>query len=309
MAFPRQVLPGTTVMVTRRTVQRTFLLRPDPQIQQIYLYCLAVFAARYDIAVHVPVLMSTHEHLMVTDTRGELPSFVRDLHRTVALCVKALHDWKGPVWDHQRTSVVKLATPEAMVETAAYMIANPVTAGLVATAAEWPGVTIAAAQLGRARWTIARPHVYFSRTNGLWPETATLELATPNPLSSTHETARALIAAQVAHAEALAANELRIRGLQFLGRVAATQCSPFECARSVEPTNRCNPSFAVGSGQREAYRNAVIGLRVFRQAYREALANWRHGLRDIAFPPGTWQMVRLHRARAETDSNALARAC
>jgi putative transposase len=295
-------------MVTRRTVQRTFLLRPDPQIQQIYLYCIAVFAARYDIAVHVPVLMSTHEHLMVTDTRGELPSFVRDLHRTVALCVKALYGWKGPVWDHQRTSVVKLATPEATVETAAYMIANPVTAGLVPTAAEWPGVTIAAAQLGRARWTIARPPVYFSRTNGLWPESATLELATPTQLSSTQEAARALIAAQVKHAEDLAASELRSRGLKFLGSAAATQCSPFERAKGIEPTKRLNPTFAVGNRQREARLNALAGLHVFRQAYREALVHWRDGVRDIAFPPGTWQMVRLHGARAETETNALARA-
>jgi hypothetical protein len=33
------------------------------------------------------VLMSTHEHLIVTDPLGRSPLFLRELHRLVALCV------------------------------------------------------------------------------------------------------------------------------------------------------------------------------------------------------------------------------
>ena len=81
MTQPRFVVPGDTVMVTRRTLRRHHLFRPDPAIRQLYLYTLAVCARKYDVLVHAVTLMSTHEHLVVTDTQGQLPDFLRRLHR------------------------------------------------------------------------------------------------------------------------------------------------------------------------------------------------------------------------------------
>jgi hypothetical protein len=60
MSYPRRVVPGMTVMVTRRTLRRTHLLHPDPQLNNLFIYCLAVLATRYDILVHAVVVMSTH---------------------------------------------------------------------------------------------------------------------------------------------------------------------------------------------------------------------------------------------------------
>jgi hypothetical protein len=39
---------------------------------------------------------------------------------------------------------------------------------------------------------------------------------------------------------------------------------------------------------------AVVELRAFRRAYREALEQWRAGLRSVVFPQGTWLMCRMH---------------
>jgi hypothetical protein len=44
-------------MVTRRTLRRTHLLRPDRDMTALYTYCLAVLAPRYGILVHAVVLM------------------------------------------------------------------------------------------------------------------------------------------------------------------------------------------------------------------------------------------------------------
>jgi putative transposase len=297
MTQPRYIVPGMTVMVTRRTLLRTFLLRPDPQLREIYLYCLAVLTARFGIQVHVPVLMSTHEHLMITDTRGELPLFLREFHRTIALCVKALRGWNGPVWDHERASVVRLETSESIIQMAAYMIANPVAAGLVRKSSDWPGVSIAPEQMGRRRWTIVRPSVYFDRTNSLWPEAATLELTLPGNMTMSEDEVRAAVAYQLAQAEASAAADVRARGVAFLGRDRACRCSPFRRATSHEPKNALNPTFAVGKGQREAFAKAINALRAFRCAYRDALTRWRNGVRTVLFPAGTWLMHRLHAAR------------
>src|SRR5690606_14798724 len=76
-----------------------------------------------------------------------------------------------------------LCTPQAIVEKIAYVMANPVAAGLVRRAALWPGVTTLPEQLGKASWTAQRPDFYFNAENPVWPAQATLQLAPP-PIDS-----------------------------------------------------------------------------------------------------------------------------
>lgn len=52
MTAPRQVLPGTTYLVTRRCAQRQFFLRPSKTTNDSFLYLLAVAAQRFEIQVH-----------------------------------------------------------------------------------------------------------------------------------------------------------------------------------------------------------------------------------------------------------------
>ena len=92
-------------MITRRTLRRTHLLRPDPKLNNLFLYCLAVTSRRFGVLVHAATVMSTHEHLVVTDTRGVLPRFTQELHRLLALGIKSLRKWEGAAWDHEKTSV------------------------------------------------------------------------------------------------------------------------------------------------------------------------------------------------------------
>ena len=49
MSLPRQVIPGRFYMITRRCTQRQFLLRPDEQTNNAFLYCLAEAAQRCDV--------------------------------------------------------------------------------------------------------------------------------------------------------------------------------------------------------------------------------------------------------------------
>jgi putative transposase len=58
MTQPRFVVPGATVMVTRRTLRR----HHDPAIRQLYLYTLAVCARKYDVLVHVFGLITPPAH-------------------------------------------------------------------------------------------------------------------------------------------------------------------------------------------------------------------------------------------------------
>jgi REP element-mobilizing transposase RayT len=295
MTMPRRVVPGMTVMITRRTLRRTHLLRPDPEINNLYLYCLAVLAPRFDIRVHAAVLMSTHEHLIVTDVRGQLPRFIRELHRLFALGIKILRKWEGAVWDHEKTSIVELRTPAAIIEKIAYVIANPVAAGLVRRAHDWPGVTVRPGDLGRHCSTSTRPEFYFDPANPLWPSNATLELAMPE-LDMLDDDVRYAVAAELEHLERAARESVRARGLKCLDAKRVARLSPYKRAKSIESLRDRNPTFAVGRGQREAFVQAVAMVRDFRRAYRLALERWRCALRDTVFPHGTWLMGALHQA-------------
>jgi putative transposase len=250
MSQPRQIPSRATYLITRRVLRRHMLLRPDDAITQILVYVLAVSTRLYGIEVHAFCAMSTHLHLVVTDVRGVLPRFLQFFHRIVALCTKVLRKWEGPVWDHEATSVVQLLTPVSVVEKIAYVLANPVAAGLVQHAREWPGAKVDAGEIGRGELQAKRPAVYLDATNPGWPEEVALPLMLPPDIDQdSAESFRREVAVELERQEAAARAEVERQGLRFLGAARASQVSPYERATSFEALRDRNPTFAVGCGQ------------------------------------------------------------
>ncbi len=302
MTEPRFLLAGDTVMVTRRTLRRHHLLRPDPAIRQLYLYALGVCARQFGILVHAVTLMSTHEHLVLTDPERRLPDFLRDLHRLVSLGTKVIRKWEGPVWDHEKASVVRVLTEQAMVEKLSYVMANPVKAGLVAHARDWPGLTVLPHELGRRTLRIERPPFFFRADNSKWPDIIELTLTLPPALTAAYraEEARDAVTAELERQEREARAEVKARGWRILGAARVRRLSPYRRATSFELMRDRNPTFAVGRGQQKVFFQAVAELRAFRRAYRQALEQWRAGLRSVVFPQGTWSMCQVHGMAGQT---------
>lgn len=302
MTQPRLVVAGDTVMVTRRTLRRHHLFRPDPSIRQLYLYALAVCAKHFGILVHAVTLMSTHEHLIVTDPKRRLPDFLRDLHRLVSLGTKVIRKWEGPIWDQEKTSVVRLLTEQAMVEKLAYVMANPVKAGLVTHARHWPGITVLPHELGRRTLVVERPPFFFRADNGKWPEKVELTLTLPRTLERSYSAneVREAVKAELEREERHARAEMKVRGWRILGADRVRRLSPYRRATSFELLRDRSPTFAVGRGQRKVFSQAVAELRAFRHAYRQALEQWRAGLRSVVFPQGTWWMCQGHGVAGQT---------
>jgi len=301
MTQPRLVVPGDTLMITRRTLRRHHLFRPDSAIRQFYLYALALCARQFGILVHATTLMSTHEHLIVTDPQGRYPEFLRRLHRLVSLGTKVLRKWEGPTWDPEQTSVVRLLTEQALIEKLSYVMANPVKAGLVRHARDWPGITVLPHELGRRTWNLKHPGVYFDAKNPQWPDTIELALTLPPSLQRSYsaEALREAVQQELERQERLAHQEIKKRGWRVLGAARVRRLSPYRRATSFELLRDRNPTFAVGRGQTNVFFEAVAELRAFRRAYRRALEQWRAGLRSVVFPQGTWWMCRVHGAVAQ----------
>ena len=300
MSRRRIIKDGKVWAVSRRATRRHYLFNPDQarRIEQAYWYCLAIAANKHSILVHAACLMSTHAHEVVTDTRSELSLFLQLFHVNFARCVKALHGWPAEVFDKDSTSGVHLRTPEAMIESLAYLIANPVEALAVRYARDWPGVQTLPQHVGARTIRVQRPDFYFRPCNPDYPDLVELELHMPASLQCDYgtELARERIAQRVREREHQAWEKAKRSGQSFVGPRRVLKFPHSKRASSYEEFGSLNPQFAV-AGDKEAAAEAVKELRVFNAQYNDALAAWTAGDRTGVFPHGTWWMRVFHGAR------------
>ena len=280
MARPRQIIPGTRYLITRRTSQRMYRLRPSPATNAIVAYCLAWAARKTGILIHAFTVMSNHHHLVVTDVEGRLPEFTRELHRTLAKTMNALHGQWENLWSSERVSVIRLPTVQDVQDKVVYSAMNPVAAALVAEPSEWPGVNL----WRLVSMEIQRPAVYFS-ANGRMPPKIRLRLVPP--IGEDEKSWSRRICSAVSKQTAAA----RRRRTRVLGRSRIMAQSPLGRARSPERKMSLRPSIAA---QNARVRAACLKAdKAFLAMYRSALASWKTGERLTPFPEGTWWM-RIH---------------
>ena len=291
MSYPRMIFPGKTYMLTRRTMRRYFLLRPDDEMKELVEYSLAVSARLYGMEVHAFCAMSTHIHVVLTDTRGRLPLFLAYFHRLVAMGTKIFRHWEGSIWDSEQASTVELLTRDAIVEKIAYVLANPVAAGAVFDPNEWPGAKTTVTDIGQTVLKASRPKVYFDPTN--WLDEVELPIELPPMIA---EADAQVFRDDVAKALAVEVEMARktIAPENILGAKRAATISPETRSKTPEATRKLNPTFAVGRGHSDIAAAARRVVTAFRSAYCAAIELWRSGDRDVAFPAGTWWMRVFH---------------
>ncbi len=300
MANRRIIKDGKTWALSRRSTRRHFLFNPDEarRIERAYWYCLAVAANKHGILVHAACLMSTHAHEVVTDTRSELSLFLQLFHLNFARCIKAHRSWPGEVFDKDETSAVHLRTPEAIVESLAYLIANPVEAMAVRYARDWPGAQTLPKHIGTRTLRVERPDFYFRPGNPDYPDLIELELHMPVALQCDYgtELAQERIAQRVREREHQSWEEAKRMGHSFVGLGRVLKFAHTKRASSYEEFGSLKPQFA-SAGNRTAAAEAIKERRLFNAQYDEALAAWTAGDRTAAFPAGTWWMRVFHGAR------------
>ena len=275
---------------------RRFLLRPDSVLTSLFIWVLAVTAKQFGVLVHVATVMSSHFHLVVTVPNEDVSDFMHRLDLRLAKALQVLRRYvRGVVWEPGGLSIVELKTTEAVVEQIAYAIVNPVKAGLVFDAADWPGLTAKATDIGRLVLSAVRPTFYFRAAK--WVAEASLALVMPECLAELGEAAaHALIEAEVERQQAEARAHVKEMGWSVGGRIAAQNVSPYRCAKSWRELGKLTPHIAAGRGQTEARIAAIAELLQFRADHRAAKARWIAGERDVVFPAGTYWMRVHHRA-------------
>jgi putative transposase len=290
MTAARQILPGTTYLVTRRCSERRFFLRPSKRTNDIFRYILAISASRYDIQVHAYCVLSNHFHLVVTDPHARLPDFHRYLDGLVARAINFALGRSESFWDPDSYSAVRLETADAVLEKMVYVLANPVAAGLVRHGREWPGLWSGPRQLGADPVVTERPREFF-REDGSMPASAQIQLDRP-PGFETETSFGEALSNELRAAEDHLAAELGRKGRSFLGVARVLAQKPSARPATGEPRRALSPRVATRNKWKRI--EALLRLAEFGRAYREALTAWKAGVREALFPAGTWQMRVQH---------------
>ena len=287
MSKPREVIADSTYLVTRRCTQRQFLLRPDDDTNNAFIYCLAVAADRTSVQVVFTCAMSNHHHTIVHDPDGRLPEFLEHFHKLVAKCQNVWRRRWENFWDSGKPSAVRLLDAEDVISKIVYAATNPVKDFLVEKAHQWPGVSAYRALIRDEPMKATRPRYFFDR-KGSMPAAVTLNLAVPKSVGPRTEVVADVVAGVTAtEAAAMAHRRQTNRGV--IGRKAVLrQAWTARHARDVRIRRVCGHLAA-----RDKWRRieTLLRSRVFQDHYRRALdALAAHA--PIPFPSGTYWLKR-----------------
>lgn len=288
MTLPRPIHPGTTYLVSRRCVQRQFLLRPNDEVNRIIEFCLAYEIARHGLVVHAFVVMSDHYHLVVYDPYGVLPKFLQELNSLTARMLNRAHARDENLWSTDQVNFNQLVELSDVMAKVEYTLVNPVRAQLVERAADWPGLTSMSLLDGSSK-TISRPLSVGKRSK--LPASVCLKLDAPPAFPGTFAAWSKLVRARVARFERKAARRRRQQGECVRGAQAVLSDSPFRVPSQPKPSTRSIRPF-VAAKCRRARSAALAALREFRERYRRARDAFRSRQWTTVFPAGTYAMAR-----------------
>ena len=285
MTNPREILPDRTYLLTRRTTQRQFLLRPSRITNENVKYCLAVAAERTGVILHAVCVMSNHWHGVVTDPEARLPEFTQCFHKLLAKAQNASFDRWENLWSSDKTSLVLLTSEQDVLAKMAYTLANPTVAGLVRSPEEWPGVILSRFGLEELA---EMPDTFFDE-DGALPEHAELHLVRPQIFGSLSDVELLIrLREGVASLVRAARAEMAQSGRSFLGRDSVLRQSFDAGPETRAPRRNLSPRIA---GKSIAERVAAIRrMCEFVRAYRVAWNEWRQGNREAVFPAGTYAL-------------------
>lgn len=297
MSAPRPVFPNLFLFITRRCTQRTFLLRPDDETNNAFIYVLGEAAARFDMDVILPQMMSNHHHTVLYDRHGNHVEFREHFHKMMAKSQNALRGRWENFWATEETCVIELLTLEELLDKLVYTATNPVKDGLVERVHHWPGPPFVQALLSGRKMRATRPRHFFS-DDGTMPEEVELELKLPDHIAN-QEQFLAELKRRIAEVEERYARERMSSGRRVLGRRSVLRQSWRDNPTSREPRRELRP--------RVAARNVWLRLaalqrnKAWENEYQCARLLWLAGF-DVEFPDGTYWLKRFAGARVKAPA-------
>ena len=137
--------------------------------REAWLDVLAQVCKRFNWTVHAYCLMSNHYHLLVETPDANLSAGMRQLNGVFTQHVNRRHGRVGHVYQGRFKAIV-VQKDAYLIELARYVVLNPVRAGMVADAGDWPwssyAAMMAAANMPRPDWLATDKLLAYFQTQG-----------------------------------------------------------------------------------------------------------------------------------------------
>jgi REP element-mobilizing transposase RayT len=296
MSRPLRFIPeeGSFVEVTCRTDQGRYLLRPDPELNDILLGVLGRAQRLYPVEICGFAFLSSHYHLLlwVPDAK-RMAKFMWYFQTNASREIGRLTDWPDGIWSDRYKSIPVSDEAAAQVDRLRYVLANGVKEGLVARVEEWPGISMIKAVLDgepiRGTW-VDRTKKYRARlrkkksseAESFSSEETVVLSQLPCWRHLSPEVYRDLLAGLVHEIEADAAAERNLTGREPLGPEAILSQHPHTRPEKLKKSPA--PLFhAATKAARQELRKAYG---YFLAAFREAAERLKAGDRLARFPNG-----------------------
>jgi putative transposase len=159
--LPRLYLPGCAQHVIQRGNNREACFY-DEADYKAYLSFLKDSAAKYQVAIHAFVLMTNHVHMLVTpgDAQG-VGRMMQAQGRKYVQYFNYTHDRTGTLWEGRYKSTL-VDADNYLLTVYRYIELNPVRAGMVSHASEYPWSSYQGNALGKPIQLLT-PHTLYSR--------------------------------------------------------------------------------------------------------------------------------------------------
>ena len=134
---PRLTVPGYPHHIIQRGNNRQPIFVDDADRQRL-LGDLAEHARNRGVAVHAYVLMSNHLHLLVTpEAADSVPLMMQGVGRAYVRYFNRRHGRSGTLWEGRYRSTL-IEAERHLLACMVYLDLNPVRAGMLASAADYP---------------------------------------------------------------------------------------------------------------------------------------------------------------------------
>ena len=135
--LPRLTLAGYPHHIILRGNNRQAIFMDMADFQRM-LALMQTHAIEQGVQVHAYVLMSNHLHLLLTPLQNDsLPKMMQAVGRAYVLYFNKRHGRSGTLWEGRYRSAL-IQTERYFLACMAYIDLNPVRAGMVAQAADYP---------------------------------------------------------------------------------------------------------------------------------------------------------------------------
>ena len=302
----RPVIPGATLLITRRCLERRLFLNPDAKVAEklhnFIGYTLGVCLNRYHIQLHAAAYPGNHEHLTITDPLGTLPGFKDTLHAWLARGINAMRGRFGTFWSSDEPVDSQPGDPlfddeeqtwrPGELDALVYTLTQVSKHKLLPNGSRYPGFTTYGWRFGETR-TFTRPDWFYDANNPKLPDTVSITLHRPKdvrPGLSDDELFDELMT-RVRATEISNKAKFRHEGKRFLGERKIAKQDWNKAPRS----NEDRFTMAKRVRDRDAKRRvaALSRYRKWRGRYADARERQRAGEQGVVFPYGTYWLRRF----------------